>query len=37
MVGEEKLIDVLEPTGWRLERINRSEGANYIAILAKKS
>lgn len=37
MVGEEELIDMLEPTGWRLERIYRSEGANYIAILAKKS
>jgi len=37
MVGEEELIDMLKPTGWRLKRIYRSEGANYIAILAKKS
>ena len=37
MVGEEELIEILEPTGWRLERIYRSEGANYIAILTKKS
>ena len=37
MVEEEELVEVLEPTGWKLERIYWSEGANYTAILTKKN
>lgn len=36
IVGEEELVEVLEPTGWTLERIYESEGANYTAILKKR-
>jgi SAM-dependent methyltransferase len=36
MVGEEELVEVLEPTGWTLEKVYRSEGANYTAILKKR-
>ena len=35
MVGEEELAEVLEPTGWVLERICWSKGAIYTAILTK--
>ncbi len=36
MVGEEELAEVLEPTGWILEKVYRSEGASYTAILKKR-
>jgi SAM-dependent methyltransferase len=36
MVGEDELSEVLDPTGWTLEKVYRSEGANYTAILKKR-
>jgi len=36
MVGEDELVEVLEPTNWTLEKICRSEGANYVAVLTKE-
>jgi SAM-dependent methyltransferase len=36
MVGEDELSEVLEPTGWTLEKVYRSEGASYTAILKKR-
>jgi SAM-dependent methyltransferase len=36
IVGEEELVEVLEPTGWTLEKTHKSEGANYVAVLTKK-
>lgn len=36
MVGEDELVEVLEPTGWTIEKVYRSEGANYTAILKKR-
>jgi SAM-dependent methyltransferase len=36
MVGEDELSEVLDPTGWTLEKAYRSEGANYTAILKKR-
>lgn len=36
MLGEDELIEVLEPTGWVFERKYGSEGANYFAILKKR-
>lgn len=37
MLGEDELVEVLEPTGWGLNRTYKSEGANYIAILKKRT
>ena len=37
MLGENELIEVLEPTGWVLKRKYRSEGANYFAVLTKRT
>ena len=36
MVGEVELVEVLEPTGWTLEKVYRSEGANFTAIIKKR-
>ena len=36
MVGEEELAEVLDPTGWTLEKVYSSEGANFTAILKKR-
>lgn len=36
MVGEEELVEVLEPTGWTLEKVYRSEGASFTTILKKR-
>ena len=35
MIGEEELVEVLEPTGWTIEKVYRSDGASYTAILKK--
>jgi len=36
MVGEDELAEVLDPTGWTLEKVYRSEVANFTAILKKR-
>jgi len=36
MVGEEELVEVLEPTGWEISKIYGSENATYVAVLTKK-
>lgn len=36
MVGEEELVEVLEPTGWEISKIYGSENAIYAAVFTKE-